>query len=425
MTDKLSEQTRQVPWVALIIGSGMLVQIMYVWLRQPQRPEVWEYETLALNFLNGKGLTINYFETDYRALFHPFYPLLSVGIYKFFGVSHIALIFMQIIFFGLVSLIIYLIGKKVFDDKTATIATLLIYLHPGLFIYTTGKLHPLIIDAFWFSLLLYYIANIRTKANLKRAVLGGIILGTALLSRSTILLFAGVVSIWLLKQWEFSIRKRLLYLSILALTSAIIVAPWTIRNYVVLRHFIPITSSFGYVLWIGNNPNATGTPLTPSGEAVISKDAGFLQRLAQFDELGQARLFKEAALRYIGEHPLRALQLYLKKIYYFWWFSPQSGLWYHPSWLMLYKLGYGGVLVLALIGVWMGWKGTARLGKSDLWVLLLLFLLSVSVFQSIFFVEGRHRWAVEPVLLIFSAEGVRVLWGWIRKLRVEFVVGSI
>ena len=37
---------------------------------------------------------------------------------------------------------------------------------------------------------------------------------------------------------------------------------------------------------------------------------------------------------------------------------------------------------------------------------ILLMLLSISLAQSIFYVEGRHRWAVEPLILIFTAAGI-------------------
>jgi hypothetical protein len=48
--------------------------------------------------------------------------------------------------------------------------------------------------------------------------------------------------------------------------------------------------------------------------------------------------------------------------------------------------------------------------------LFLLFLASISVFQSLFYVDGRHRWGVEPVFLIIAAAGILSLSG---KLKIR------
>ena len=400
---------RRYSWAFLIIFSTLLIQCLAVGLQRPYRPEMWEYEVAAQNFLNGRGLTVHYLGTDYRALLHPFYPLLCVGIYWLFGSLPVAVAYTQIIIFGLVACISYRIGKEVFCEKTATLAALLVCLHPGLFIYTTHKLHSLIVDTFWFLRFLLFTLKLQKKMNFKRAVFAGIILGFAILSRPTILLFSGVASIWLLKQWDFLVRKKFLFLFTLLATTAVILTPWAVRNFIVFGRFIPMSTSSGIHLWRGNNPNATGTLRTSSGEIVLYKDVKFLEELYKLDELGQAQLFQKAALTYMREHPWRTFQLFLKKFYYFWWFSPQSGILYPPKWRLLYRGWYSSAILLAILGMECGWRKTACAEQREKLLLLILFLFSISLFQSIFFVEGRHRWTIEPVLLIFSAEGLRFL----------------
>jgi hypothetical protein len=44
-------------------------------------------------------------------------------------------------------------------------------------------------------------------------------------------------------------------------------------------------------------------------------------------------------------------------------------------------------------------------------VLLVMLLLALSGLQSLYYVEGRHRWAVEPLLLAISGGGI----AWIRE----------
>ena len=39
-------------------------------------------------------------------------------------------------------------------------------------------------------------------------------------------------------------------------------------------------------------------------------------------------------------------------------------------------------------------------------MLLVVFMLGISVAQSFYYVEGRHRWGVEPLLLILVGGGI-------------------
>ncbi|MBI4436593.1 MAG: glycosyltransferase family 39 protein [Candidatus Omnitrophica bacterium] len=362
-------------------------------------------------------MTIRYLETEYRGLMHPFYPLLCIGIYWLFGGSQRAVTWAQMIAFGGLAWVVYEIGREVFSKETGFLATLFVCLHPGLFIYTTRKLHPLLFDTLWFSLFLLFTLKIRKNVNVGTSLLGGILLGVAFLSRSTLVLFAGLACGWLFRQWTFYWKKKFLYISVLLLTAAAVLVPWAIRNAIAFQKFVPITTTFSLQLWLGNNPHASGTSLTPSGEAVLSRDRAFLERIRRLDELNQSRAFQEAAFGYIREHPLETFQLFLKKLYYFWWFSPQSGLWYPSSWLLLYQGWYGTMLGLGIIGMWRGFASPVR---REMVGLLILYLFSISFLQSFFFIEGRHRWIVEPVLLVFSAEGARFVWFQVRTLCAEF-----
>lgn len=408
-TEAVSRPYNPFSWVMLMICLTMLTHMGYLWVRYPHEPpRVWEHEVIAQNFLKGKGFVAEYLGTEYRALLHPFYPLFCVGIYRFFRESPFAVSLFQVLVFVGVAFMTYWIGKEIFCEETGALAAFFVCLHPGLFIFTTHTLHPLIVDCFWFTLFFLSVLRLQKAPTLKKVIASGIILGCTFLSRSTIFLFAAAACLWLYPQWDFHARRKFFFLAVLIFIPFLVLIPWTVRNFIVFRHFIPITSTFGLQIWSGNNPHATGTLLTPSGEMVLGQDKAFLDRLYQTDELGQAKLFREEAVRYIREHPFRTFKLFLKKIYYFWWFAPQSGLWYPPAWRLLYRIWYGSFAFLAVAGLGLGWRNTHGERRKRL-VLLLLFLLSISLFQSLFFVEGRHRLAVESFLLVLSAEGARRL----------------
>ena len=114
-------------------------------------------------------------------------------------------------------------------------------------------------------------------------------------------------------------------------------------------------------------------------------------------------------MTFIKNHPGQAFKLFVWKFYAFWWFSPQSGTLYARSWLELYKVFYAATLMLAVLGARAVLTGGDRDARWNL-VLLALFLLALSGLQSLYYVEGRHRWAIEPLLLVLSGGGVAWLW---------------
>ena len=101
------------------------------------------------------------------------------------------------------------------------------------------------------------------------------------------------------------------------------------------------------------------------------------------------------------------VRLTLSKFFYFWWFAPQTGVLYPPFWLRLYQAYYSAAMLLAFVGL----RRVVRVGAPSIHLACVIgaFLLGLSALQSLYYVEGRHRWAVEPMVLAFSGGGVAAL----------------
>ena len=71
-------------------------------------------------------------------------------------------------------------------------------------------------------------------------------------------------------------------------------------------------------------------------------------------------------------------------------------------------MGYLGyylpVFLLALVGSWV--VGRDRAGPRHAVVLLWMMMGALAVAQSLFYVEGRHRWAIEPLLIVLAVVAV-------------------
>ena len=369
-------------------------------------PDTWEPEQIAKNIISGRGFTNTYLHTTYRSHDMPMHPFICAGIYTVFGVNHAAVVIFQILVSLCVCVVVFDIGRRVANETIGLLAAFLCAIHPGLIVYATGKLHPLSLDAFFIALTLWAFIYLAESLNVKRSLLAGFIIGLCILTRSTIVGFIPVGILWLFKKLKtYGMKAFIINVSIVVLTIVATISPWVIRNLYFHKTFVLTTSADMEVLWRGNNPNATGSSYLSSGKRVIQKDKALYQELISTDEMGQRNIFRREAFKFIRENPGKFVRLYFKKLYYFWWFSPASGTLYPLSYLVIYKYTYGLFVVFAGIGCYGVIARRVRVHLSN-FNLLLMLLLSFSLFQSLFYVEGRHRWGVEPVLLVLSAIGI-------------------
>jgi hypothetical protein len=183
--------------------------------------------------------------------------------------------------------------------------------------------------------------------------------------------------------------------------SLALIAPWTIRNAIVLHDFVLTRSGTGFVFWLGNNPSASGSAIDAGGRSIRRLASPQLQkRILAAGELARDRIFMQEARDYIRRDPFAAAVRVLKRLGYFWWFSAQWGLLYSPAVRLIYIAWWTILLLLCAIGATVS-------RRLDVWMLSAMAFL-ISLGQSLYYVEGRHRLAIEPLILPMAALGV--LW---------------
>jgi hypothetical protein len=181
-------------------------------------------------------------------------------------------------------------------------------------------------------------------------------------------------------------------------------SPWPIRNSLLLGQFVPGSSEAAEWLWRGTNPNATGSSLTSDGQTMLAvAPPEFQARVTAASEAQRIDLYRDAAYQFIEQHPLDAARLFAVKLKAFWWGSDSTGLEYPAFWTPLYDAWYIAMLVFVAVGLRSMWRDER--GRS-IGVLIVSSLVLVAVSQAIFYVEGRHRLAVEPLVLVLAGIGV-------------------
>lgn len=360
-------------------------------------PEAWEYDTLARNLVAGNGYVIEHDGTTHRAFTFPLYPLLLAGVYAVAGPSPTAVGLLQVALGAVLAALVYLFAIPM-GRPVAILAALGAATHPGLLIYA-AKIHALNLHAVLATALALVARLALQRPDLRTALIAGITTGVASLERPTFLPTIGLalgIGGW--RRGDPRVALTLLAVWI-ALTAAF-VAPWLVRNAVAVGAPV-LTTTSNEALWRGNNPLATGGNAAADGRPMLEASPEMRDRVFGRPDVVQNEEFGRAALAYMSADPVRSAAWTVRKLFQFWGSGPHVGTNYPARWTQLYTAYYVAVVVLAAAALMVG---RAIVGGASL-AAIALTVVPTSLLQAVYYVEGRHRWEVEPLLLVLAAAG--------------------
>ena len=377
--------------IALLLRSLVILQVLF------RYPPGWLYTRgnemgfLAKSLLAGQGLASPFgVPTGPTAFIAPAYPILIAGIFKLFGIDSVAsavVIMLAQTAAALVTIWLMMrIARKLFDDRAATIAGFIWACAPPLLFIPT---------IFWdtsFALcaltaLVALVLELRPSPS-KLAWLGlGAFCGLIALLNSALVFIAIALLLWLAAQSPRRARARCL---LAAVTFVIVFSPWPIRNARVFHAFIPLRTTVGEELWMGNHPHSTGfldESLFPTYNSA---------ELAQYNQLGElayTRNKSALAMDYIRNNPGTFIVLSGRRVIRFWTGSGTlngSG---------LFALYATFTTVFGLVGLW-------RLTRARRYALATCFALPLLLFPLPYYIthaEFRYRLIIDPLLTILAA----------------------
>jgi hypothetical protein len=323
---------------------------------------------------------------------------------------------------ALTAVLYFLFARRAFRSRfVGLLAGLFCALHP-FWIINTAELGDGVLASFLLAAALLLGARTVQAGGYLTALLYGLALAGLALVRAPLLPFAFAALLWLLYRcrrvrhgWMLSL------LAFLGLANGL--APWTVRNLQVFHDVLPVVDSTYLHLWMGNNPKATGGPLTE--EQMLQglselRDGESTQTLAdQLAAMKQPARYNALArplLQEITRDPVATVQRRLKAGLYFFfgeeWFQTgkvwqTTGEGQLPEWLAgSYPLILLGTLLgLLLLGV-LGWRwsyGWAResmpAGLAVTWVFLPYLLGHAETLQG-------PRLPLDGLLLCYAAFAV-------------------
>ena len=398
--------------VALVVRLVYLSQVRTIAFFETLVGDAASYDAWAQRIQSG-----NWWggPTFYQA---PAYPYFLGVLYALFG-HHLMLVrIVQALMGAAACVVVAAAGRRFIDRSTGFLAGGLLALYAPAIFYD-GLIQKTSLALLALAVLLWCVgwANHRRKASAWASV--GVILGLLVLTRENAMLLAPVLMIWIVTAYRSeTISKRLIWSVALLAGVAITLAPVTIRNRIAGGEWAITTVQAGPNFYIGNHEGATGlyVPLVAGHESPPFErdDAKRLAEQAVGHSLTDAQVshyWLSQALSFIRQHPLDWLRLLGRKLLLAtnaYEITDVEGYNVYRAYSpLLGGLGlvfhFGVLLPLAVLGIW----ATAPIIRRHLPLLVIGAALLVSIV--LFYVLGRYRFVLVPVLCIYASAGIIAL----------------
>jgi 4-amino-4-deoxy-L-arabinose transferase-like glycosyltransferase len=234
----------------------------------------------------------------------PFWPMLIAGISLIGGRTNILdRLFLSVVDAG-TCVFIYLFAHSLFNKYIGLVAGLIACIYPTLYIYT-GWMYAETLYTFLLLAICYCIFLIQRNEGKSKllSILCGILLALLALTRQNGLLIIGLVILW--AAFFFFRRKHmLLQAALITLVACMLIAPWTLRNYLVSRSFVVVSTVDGTVLMGSYNDGSLANKGLWINPASIYRQMHkrIIPNCAATCEVAQEDLSKSLAIQWIKSH---------------------------------------------------------------------------------------------------------------------------
>jgi 4-amino-4-deoxy-L-arabinose transferase-like glycosyltransferase len=207
--------------------------------------------------------------------------------------------------------------------------------------------------------------------------------------------------------------------ALLIAVTAVTLAPWVIRNAIVLHRFIPITDETGITLVGTYNPASAANHQVPYKWRLydgIAQDKRLARRSGTLTEAALGDKLQSQALHYIGDHPLAPLKVAYHNTLRM--FELEGSFAWHASAaaidlpIAVARIGVISFWLLCALAVIGAFTRAVRDAPKWLWWVPILFALTI-VFVNV--ETPRFREPVDPFLILLAACAVGALLARLRS----------
>ena len=417
--------------LGLICLGAVVVRVLVITVVDPHVPPLGDasaYHHLANNLADGHGY-IRPFDLLKFHLVVPTaeYPPLHPFVLSLFARLGLRSVEQQRLVLGAIGTgtvaLVGLVGRRLTGPATGLVAAALAALSP-MFFLADATLMSETLFAFLVTLSLLLALRLREQPSIGRALVLGLVLGAAVLTRAEAAVLALLLFAPLLFRRRATWAERLAPALLGVLAVAVVVVPWTVRNQTTFHEFVPVSNNLGTALAGANcGPTYSGPSLGSWRSTFGAGDAaqgqcftGFNGSQPDFNEARAAARARSQGVTYARDHlgdlPKVAAARLLRT---FGLFRPgqqielealegrplgweRAGTWL--DWI-LFPFAIGGFVVLVR-------------RRADWWPLAAV-VISVLVSTLVTYGNQRFRIGAEPVIVITAAVAVTALAGRARR----------
>jgi 4-amino-4-deoxy-L-arabinose transferase-like glycosyltransferase len=433
--------------VVLVLGLGL--RIVEAWDGRSPVYDAQGYATIAANLERGEGFTLGPGATQPATNYSPGLPLFVSAIYELSGGVHERSARLVLALIGsLAVLFTYLIGRRLSGPAAGLIGAAVVAIYPALVEYqgmlmseplAASLLSGAVLAVLWAAGPRASGARVLSRrpspmcsdtASRRpplwgtpaaapparwRWLIPGVLLGGLALARPEYLAISLLIAVVVfIREGRNGWLKCLPQASILVLGLALVVAPWTIRNAVVLARFVPVSTGGGQVLFAGSYMPSGGDPERVGAEVLerhpglrrqLSSDARLEQILAalaeqRYPEMGTdaalARMGRERLWDNLSERPLEYAGFVATKVGRIWSPGPRDVM-REPGWRALHWVLIAfGLLGLVLLAVQRRWEA----------LLIGVVVLAVTATGALLVASPRRVLVTIPLVAALAGTGI-------------------
>ncbi|MEA2364139.1 MAG: hypothetical protein QOD71_3284 [Thermoleophilaceae bacterium] len=402
--------------LAVLAGSAFALRLSWVLVYGRVNPpdgsinDTTFYQFTAASLANGGGYSGLNFEPT--AGWPPGFPFVMSLLYRAFGQRLSLALALNVVLATATVVLIYLIADRMLGRREARVAAGLFAILPGP-LFMTGLY---LSETTFIFLVVGFLALVLLLPDRRwTPVVLGVALGLAALTRGEGLLMPIIpLAVW----WgHYARRAWLTRTALLLVAMALTIAPWTIRNAIVMDGFVPVGNNPSGTLWSGHNPDANGWIVNPAKlPTVVGSGA---------KETQQARELRRQAIHWAVRHPLEELGLIPRRLLMLNQGSGGSiGGWLNAGPRYQWQLGTSSILVFTVLGDAFGYflllatlASVTLIGVRRLWrmhpgmqgVLAYLALCLVN-YGVVYYGQWRYRIPMEPFMVLVATPLLLRLW---------------
>jgi hypothetical protein len=354
-------------------------------------PFLFEPGNIAYSLATGHGFGSPFrLDTGPTAWMTPVYPLLLAGIFRIFGTytfsAFLAAAGINILFSTLTCIPVFAAGRRIGGERTAVAGAWLWALFPGAILLPYESFFDASLSALLAATILWATLAVAESERMLAWCGYGLLWGLALMTNAALVSLLPFLLIW---AGLLHPRKAVFAAALIALCCL----PWTARNFIVFRTFVPLRSVGGLALWLGNNDQAQ--TLTPGRMHPISNQAE-REKYVERGEISYIREKQAEAVDYMLAHPEMTARRAGARFLAIWiggGANPGRNL--RVYWVILFNVLAAAGTVAGLLFLW--------LGRSVYAFPLTAFPLVFPLVYYLALAPPRYRHPIDPALLLLTA----------------------